>query len=142
MTDTTTSAPHSAAGPDHAPLDRAIAHAMTFLNELHSSPVSATATLDQLRTRLGRPLADDGCDAGRVIDDLVADVDGGLLGSAGGRLFAWVIGGSLPVALAADWLTSTWDQNAAIYACSAAAGTSPPTWSASMESHRGRRVGS
>jgi glutamate/tyrosine decarboxylase-like PLP-dependent enzyme len=99
-----------------------VAHALTFLNELDTAPVSATATLEDLRKRLGRPLGDDGCEAGRVIDDLVADVDGGLIGSASGRFFAWVIGGSLPVALAADWLTSTWDQNAAIYACSPAAG--------------------
>lgn len=103
-------------------LDRAAAHALAFLNELETTPASATATLGELRARLGRPLEDDGRDAARVIDDLVAGVDGGLLGSTGGRFFGWVIGASLPVALAADWLTSTWDQNAAIYACSPAAG--------------------
>jgi len=41
------------------------------------------------------------------------DADGGILGSSNGRFFGWVIGGTLPVALAADWLTSAWDQNAA-----------------------------
>lgn len=58
---------------------------------------------------------------GVVVSDLVEDVKGGLLGSAGGRFFAWAIGGSVPAALAADWLTSAWDQNAALYACSPAA---------------------
>ena len=52
---------------------------------------------------------------------LVAATEGGILGCAGGRFFAWVIGGALPSALAADWLISTWDQNAALYACSPAA---------------------
>jgi glutamate/tyrosine decarboxylase-like PLP-dependent enzyme len=107
---------------DRALLERAMSHAIRYLDRLDSAPVSATATLEQLRERLTRPLADDGVDAGRVIDELVADVDGGLIGNGGGRFFAWVIGGTLPVAIAADWLTSTWDQNAAIYACSPAAG--------------------
>ncbi|APH54187.1 Tyrosine decarboxylase [Granulibacter bethesdensis] len=46
---------------------------------------------------------------------------GGQLGSASGRFFAWVIGGALPSALAADWLASTWDVNATMYACGSAA---------------------
>jgi len=66
---------------------------------------------------LARPLVDDGVEAAQVLEELVADVAGGVLGSAGGRFFGWVIGGSVPVALAADWLTSVWDQNAAIHAC-------------------------
>jgi glutamate/tyrosine decarboxylase-like PLP-dependent enzyme len=99
-----------------------MAHAIRYIDGLETAPVSASATLEQLRERLTRPLAEDGIEAGRVIDELVADVDGGLIGNGGGRFFAWVIGGTLPVAIAADWLTSAWDQNAAIYACSPAAG--------------------
>ena len=112
----------STADHNHAPLERAVAHAFRYLDRLDEAPVSALATLQDLRGRLARPLADEGMDATGVIDDLVADVDSGLIGNTGGRFFAWVIGGSMPVAVAADWLTSTWDQNAAIYACSPAAG--------------------
>jgi aromatic-L-amino-acid decarboxylase len=57
----------------------------------------------------------------RVVDELTAATAGSLLQSSGGRFFAWVIGGALPSALAADWLTSTWDQNAVLHACSPAA---------------------
>jgi glutamate/tyrosine decarboxylase-like PLP-dependent enzyme len=63
----------------------------------------------------------EGRDPVQVIDSLVAAADGGILGSPSGRFFAWVIGGTLPSALAADWLTSAWNQNAAHYACSPAA---------------------
>lgn len=56
-----------------------------------------------------------------VINQLVESTRGGLLGTTGGRFFGWVIGGSLPVAVAADWLVSTWDQNAAMYATGPAA---------------------
>jgi glutamate/tyrosine decarboxylase-like PLP-dependent enzyme len=105
-----------------AALDRAITHAKSYLDTLDTAPVSATASLDELRARFTRPLTDQGTPAERVIDDLAKDVEGGLIGNAGGRFFAWVIGGSLPAALAADWLTSAWDQNAGIYACSPAAG--------------------
>ncbi|HEY7237478.1 MAG TPA: aminotransferase class V-fold PLP-dependent enzyme [Gemmatimonadaceae bacterium] len=104
-----------------APLDRAAKHAREYVEGFDTVPVSAMATLTELRDRLARPLTDTGVDASRVIDDLAADVDGGLVVNGSGRFFAWVIGGTMPVAVAADWLTSTWDQNAAIYACSPAA---------------------
>src|ERR1019366_10827775 len=55
------------------------------------------------------------------VNDLVRGVEGGILGSAGGRFFGWVVGGSLSAGLAADWLTSAWDQNAGLYACGPAA---------------------
>lgn len=102
--------------PYRAPLERALSHAVVYLGHLDDGSVAATATLAELRARLARPLDDDGVDAVRVIDDLVADCDGGINGSAGGRFFGWVIGGSVPAALAADWLTAAWDQNAASYA--------------------------
>lgn len=105
----------------HNTLRRALHHAEAYLSDLDDRPVAATVSVDELRARLGVELGDKGINPEQVIDELVAATTGGILGSAGGRFFAWVIGGALPSAIAADWLTSTWDQNAALYACSPAA---------------------
>lgn len=97
-------------------LERAHKHSLGHLDRLDTSSVAATASLETLRDRLGKPLSSEGIAADQVIDELVADVEGGLVGSAGGRFFGWVVGGALPAPVAADWLTSAWDQNAASYA--------------------------
>lgn len=97
-------------------LESTLSHALAYIEGLDEAPASATASLAELRQRLGHPLADKGMDAARVIDELAADVRGGLLATSGGRFFGWVVGGSLPAALAADWLTSVWDQPAALFA--------------------------
>ncbi|MBI3844191.1 MAG: aspartate aminotransferase family protein [Planctomycetes bacterium] len=102
-------------------LEAAARHGLAHLDALDARAVGATVDLETLRRRLGKSLAREGVDAERVVADLVAAVNGGLLGSASGRFFGWVIGGSLPAALAADWLTSAWEQNAALYACAPAA---------------------
>jgi glutamate/tyrosine decarboxylase-like PLP-dependent enzyme len=102
-------------------LHRALEHSLNYLDSLNTSSVAATIDVHTLRDRLNKPLQNEGIPSDQVIDELVAGVDGGLLGCAGGRFFGWVIGGALPSALAADWLTAVWDQNAAIYACSPAA---------------------
>jgi glutamate/tyrosine decarboxylase-like PLP-dependent enzyme len=94
-------------------LERTLIHALTYLDQLEQTPVGATTSLAELRQRLGGKLPTAGSEAAQVIDELVADVAGGIVGSAGGRFFGWVIGGSLPAALAGDWLTAAWDQNAA-----------------------------
>ena len=97
-------------------LKRALEHAEEYLSKLGTEPVSARIELDELRHRLNVGLNESGVKPQQVIDELVVAAEDGLLGCAGGRFFAWVIGGALPSALAADWLTSTWDQNAALFA--------------------------
>jgi aromatic-L-amino-acid decarboxylase len=102
-------------------MDLAVLAAKNWLDGLCDRPVTATTNLETLRQRLGLRLDNKGRPAKDVIEHLIESTRGGFHGSAGGRFFAWVIGGSVPSALAADWLTSTWDQNAALYACGPAA---------------------
>jgi glutamate/tyrosine decarboxylase-like PLP-dependent enzyme len=94
-------------------LDGTAAHAAAYLETVNSRPIATTASVDELRARLAKPVPELPTEPMQVIDELVRDTAGGILGSSSGRFFGWVIGGTLPVALAADWLTSTWDQNAA-----------------------------
>jgi glutamate/tyrosine decarboxylase-like PLP-dependent enzyme len=74
-----------------------------------------------LRARLFKPLNNDGLDPETVLRELVADAREGIHGNAGGRFFGWVIGGAVPAALAADWMTSVWDQNAGMFTVAPAA---------------------
>src|SRR3954452_4232116 len=77
-----------------------------------SRPVPPRTTADDLAAVLGGPLPDQPTDPGTVVDLLVAGVEPGLMAMPSGRFFGWVIGGTLPAALGADWLTRAWDQNA------------------------------
>jgi glutamate/tyrosine decarboxylase-like PLP-dependent enzyme len=101
-------------------LDQARTLALDFLRSLPDRPVAPRATRDELLAALRVPLRDDGEEESRVLETL-ASAEPGIVGSAGPRYFGFVIGGSLPVALAADWLTSAWDQNGGIYVTSPAA---------------------
>ncbi len=103
---------------DEVLLERAHAHAVEFLRSLPDRYVGARATRAELLEALRIPLSDRGQAASEVIDLLAAQGERGAVGSAAPRYFGFVIGGSLPVALAADWLVSTWDQNPGIYATS------------------------
>ncbi|WP_246217492.1 pyridoxal phosphate-dependent decarboxylase family protein [Paraburkholderia panacisoli] len=106
---------------ESAVLVRACEHATAYLQGLDTRSVATTVGLVELRKRLNVGLGAEGTPPETVIDELVAATAGGQLGSASGRFFAWVIGGALPSALAADWLASTWDVNATMYACGPAA---------------------
>lgn len=62
----------------------------------------------------GGPLPREGTPAAEVVDYLAAKAEPGLMAMPSGRFFGWVIGGTLPAALAADWLVSAWDQNSGL----------------------------
>jgi glutamate/tyrosine decarboxylase-like PLP-dependent enzyme len=100
------------AADDDAALDVAVAHAHRWLESVPGRRVPAEGTADDAAERLGTVLPPRGRPAGEVIDALAAAVEPGLMANASGRFFGWVMGSSLPAALAADWLVSAWDQNA------------------------------
>jgi len=104
----------------HPALEKAMHHALEYLETVDQRPVGATASLETLRRRLCKEWNQHPIPADAVVNDLVAGIEGGLNNSVNARFYAWVIGGSLPSALAADWLTSTWDQNAGLYSVSPA----------------------
>ncbi len=90
--------------------------AADFLEGLDRRPVHATAGHDDLVRAFDGALPPRGEAAGEIVSHLASIADPGLIASAGPRYFGFVIGGSLPSALAADWLTSAWDNNAGLYA--------------------------
>ncbi|MBG6059164.1 glutamate/tyrosine decarboxylase-like PLP-dependent enzyme [Cryobacterium sp. MP_M5] len=93
-------------------LQRARAHTMEWLASVPSRPVGPSMNADDLRAGFAAPLPEQPTDPAEVIDELARLAEPGLMAMPSGRFFGWVIGGTLPAALAADWLVSAWDQNA------------------------------
>ena len=112
-------------------LQRVLDETLGFLDGLDDRPVRARTDVDGVVAALGGRLQADPMDPAAVIEELIAGAEPGVVAMPSGRFFGWVIGGALPAALGADWLTSVWDQNAGLLASSpAAAGaeTVAATW--------------
>ncbi|MFP4512153.1 MAG: pyridoxal phosphate-dependent decarboxylase family protein [Acidimicrobiales bacterium] len=99
-------------------LDEAGRLAREHLDTIPERHVGARADRDELHSRVGGPLPEGATDPSEVLRSLAGDVADGVMASQSPRFFGFVMGGSHPVALGADWLTSTWDQNAALHAVS------------------------
>jgi glutamate/tyrosine decarboxylase-like PLP-dependent enzyme len=102
-------------------LDLTSGLAADFYDTLAERAVYPRAPAAELREAFAAPLPEEPTDPRVVIAALAAAADPGLVAEAAGRYFGFVIGGAVPASLAADWLTSAWDQNAGLYVCGPAA---------------------
>jgi glutamate/tyrosine decarboxylase-like PLP-dependent enzyme len=89
--------------------------AADYVESLGDRRVFPDVTPGELRGALGGPLPEQPVDAEQVVTELAAAAERGVVAMGSGRYFGFVIGGALPAALAVDWLTSAWDQNAGLY---------------------------
>src|SRR5580658_3752681 len=99
-------------------LDDAARRAQHYLAGLESRPVAPSAAALEALASLERPFPERGAAAEEVLAELDDIGSPATMASAGGRFFGFVIGGSLPVTVAANWLAATWDQNGGLVATS------------------------
>lgn len=95
-------------------LDVAHHHAVGWLDSLGQRPVPPQASIEEVIVALGPDLPQRGCPPEEAVALLARACDPGLTAMASGRFFGFVIGGTHPAALAADWLVSAWDQNSGL----------------------------
>lgn len=82
-----------------------------WLDSVRERPVPPRAGADEVRRVLGADLPEHSTAATEVVELLATAIEPGLIAIGSPRFFGWVIGGTQPAALAADWLVSAWDQN-------------------------------
>jgi glutamate/tyrosine decarboxylase-like PLP-dependent enzyme len=86
-------------------------HAQKWLAALDTRPVPPRASVEEVKAALGTDLPAEPTPVDEVVDLLATACEPGLTAMPAGRFFGFVIGGTLPAALGADWLVSAWDQN-------------------------------
>lgn len=92
-------------------LDHAHRRALAWLDTRDERPIRPDLDVDGVLAALDPRLPDEGTDAAAVVDTLAEAVEPGLMAMGSPRFYGFVIGGTYPAALAADWLVSAWDQN-------------------------------
>lgn len=100
---------------------QALELAVSYREQQH--PPRPTADLSELQARFALSLPEEGRPGQEVLDDLAAAAEGGLTALTQPNFYAWVMGSSHPVGVAAEWLATSWGQNAGTYATSPAAAT-------------------
>ncbi|WP_171052602.1 pyridoxal phosphate-dependent decarboxylase family protein [Ruegeria sediminis] len=87
--------------------------AIAYRESLKSSAVKPELRPADFASNFDSVLPNKGMPASLVIDDLITTASAGLHGHASPRFFGYVCGGSMPVGAAADFLVTSWGQNAA-----------------------------
>lgn len=95
-------------------LEAASKRAMAHLAGLPGRPVGAPADPADLLAALDGPVPEAGLPADQVLAELAEAAEPGLTAMNSGRFFGWVIGGSTPAGIGADWMASAWEQNTAM----------------------------
>lgn len=95
--------------------------AIEYLNSLSGANVGISPSKEKLFSMIDTELPEHGVSPAAAMKSLIDGVENGLIRSGSPRYFGFVIGGSTPVSIAADWLTTAWDQNAQAYGTSPAA---------------------
>lgn len=96
--------------------EAALNAALPYLESLPTRDVQPSASAEEIRAVFADDMPEHGEDPAAVVSSLAADLDPYITAHASGRYFGFVIGGTHPAALGAEWLVSAWDQNAGLFA--------------------------
>ncbi|MGH8309367.1 MAG: pyridoxal-dependent decarboxylase, partial [Steroidobacteraceae bacterium] len=96
-------------------LEDAARRAVRYLEALPDRPVAPLPQAVRRLVELDVPMPGESTDPAMVLAQLDEFVSPATMAMAGPRFFGFVIGGALPVTLAANWLAGAWDQNNALY---------------------------
>jgi len=101
-------------GDERELLRRTAELAADFLDTLDERPVFPQHSVEEIASALGGPLPSRPSDPLDVVELMAREIERGVVATAGPRYFGYVIGGALPATVAADWLTTIWDQCAGL----------------------------